>query len=621
MRETTRRSVAVRVGFGVFALAQEVDFTLLRIAVIAFACGSLAELSLAATVVLEGGGATYTWNDNVEFQSESHLITNVPSTFGGVNVAGIIGATRFYANGITGQGTISSNIEAGHVWSGHESLSHVTGLTNHTSAPDAGYGTPAYDRHATWVGMMIGGRNGGSVQGNWQTGIAPSTDLRSGAIATSWVAPAYALSFSATGTSLDFPYSSAPSGFGTADVINSSWGSTGSGPGSLERQGRDIRSMITDSLANGNRFTTFVASAGNSGSGTNTVGAPGAGYNNITVGALQNDGLNNYNSVASFSSRGPQDYGDPINGLISAATAQRAAVDIAAPGTNLTSAFYGGQTGGNDASLSGSTNSPGANLYSGGVAGTSFAAPITAAGVALMDSAAIGNGLPVDARDARVVKANLLNAASKIPGWNNGQTAHTNGNGGVRTTQALDFASGAGALDLDRTYDQYLLGQTDIVGLVGGTTDEVVGWDYAEVILGSSTDILITTPLEANTEFRSTLAWFRERTYTSSFTQSDVGFADLNLEIWDATFTTLFSESLSQYTPVEHLSFLLPVTGLYGIRVSYPQNVFGALTSEQFGLAWWGVAAVPEPSTIAMLISASIVGLMAYRRRGLKREG
>ena len=68
--------------------------------------------------------------------ASSHLITSVPSTFTGVDVAPIIGANTFYANGYTGGGTIASNIEAGHVWNGHETLGHVTQRVNEAGVPE-----------------------------------------------------------------------------------------------------------------------------------------------------------------------------------------------------------------------------------------------------------------------------------------------------------------------------------------------------------------------------------------------------------------------------------------------------------------------------------------------------
>lgn len=555
------------------------------------------------------GSATYRWDLDAPIEARSFLATSVPGAFSGADVADLIGATTFYSNGFNGAGTITSNIEAGHIWNGHETLGHVTSRTNHASAPGASFGTPAYDLHATWVGQIIGGRPTAIPQ-PWQAGIAPQTDLRSGAIATAWTGNAYATSFNVTMNSLATPYTSAVSGFGAVNVINSSWG-IASPSGSEAAGGVNSVTMLMDSLANQNRFTTAVVAAGNDGAtATPMVGAPASGYNVISVGALANNGSNEYDTVAVFSSRGPQDYRDP-NVTVLAATARRAAVDIVAPGHRLMAAHYGGQTGGNDASLSGSGPlSIGPAFYNPDIQGTSFAAPVVAGSVSLMHHAAQGLGLPTDARDTRVIKATLINAARKIPGWNNGQVPHPNGNGGVRTTDALDMVSGGGALDMDRTWYQYTQGQTDIPGLAGGVTSEALGWDYAVVNLGGATDIVIDAPLSG--EFRATLTWFREREYVSASTQNDVGFADLDLQVWDSTFTTLIAESVSEYSEIEHLAFTLPSEGYYGLRVVYDENRFGTLTSEEFGIAWYGTA-VPEPG-MAMLMALALP-LAARRRR------
>ena len=74
------------------------------------------------------------------------------------------------------------------------------------------------------------------------------------------------------------------------------------------------------------------------------------------------------------------------------------------------SAFYGGTTGGN----TGGTATSGTNLYSAGLAGTSFSAPIVAGGVALLDSAAKARGLASTSLDARVV--NRSDLATPHPG-------------------------------------------------------------------------------------------------------------------------------------------------------------------------------------------------------------
>jgi hypothetical protein len=558
-----------------------------------------------------------------------HLQTNLPAPFGGGDVNNIIGANTFYANGFTGQGTITANVEAGHIWSGHETLGHVSQFSHDPSAWDdpgtaGAQQSDLFDRHATWVGMHIGGRNGGANQGTYQTGIAPNTDLKSGALASNWNGNAYALGFNYSGNSFTTPYATY---FGTTDVINSSWGDA------TDKRGVSGFSIGMDGLANQFPRTTFVASAGNDAdpdfnpntpSITNTVGSPGSGYNAITVGALQNDGNNVYNSVASFSSRGPQDFGFvdfSMGGTVFGCNACRAAVDIAAPGTNLTAAYYGGTTGGNNPTLAGSPNGAagGPNFYSLSIAGTSFAAPITAGAAALVDSASYNTpALAANAasRDARVVKAVLLNGATKIPGWNNGQFPHPNGNGGVRTVQSLDFNSGAGALNLTQTYSQYInAGTRDVPGTPSGNQGPVdrVGWDFGEVVFGTDNVYPISQTLAGGTLMRVTLDWFRERAFnTATQTVFDNAQADLDIIVRDTLTGNIISDSFSFINNTEHLNFLLPRTSKYQIEVNFSGAVFNFLAgynTEQYGLAWF---TVPEP-TSGLLLAFGL--LLAAGRR------
>ncbi len=553
--------------------------------------------------------------------------TNLPVSFAGGNVNNIVGADTFYANGITGQGTKTANVEAGHIWSGHETLAHVSQYSHDAGAWDdpgtvGNQTSDLFDRHATWVGMTIGGRNGGSTQGTYQTGIAPNTDLKSGAIASAWSGNAFATSFNFSGNSFTTPYAAY---FGTADVINSSWGGT-------DTRGISGFAVALDQFPS----STFVVSAGNSADPdnnpntlpvTNTVGAPGSGYNAITVGALQNNGSNVYNAVADFSSRGPQDFGwTDSNGNIFGCNACRAAVDIASPGTNLTAAYYGGATGGNNPSLAGSPSgvAGGPNFYSLSVAGTSFASPIVAGGAALLDSASYntpalaGNAA---SRDARVIKAVLLNSADKIPGWTNGQVAHPNGNGGVQTFQSLDYNSGAGALDLTKGYSQYVTaGTRDVPGTPSGNQGPVspVGWDFGQVVSGIDNIYPINQPLLGGSFLTVTLDWFRERTFNvAQQTISEVGQADLDLSIRDMATGNLISESFSGVNNTEHLYFPLPRTSTYQIEVRFFGTIFdfsGALTSEQYGLAW-SATAVPEPTSVALLAISLVVFVGRKQRR------
>ena len=520
-------------------------------------------------------------------QGVNQAMSSYPTEPTGIVLNDFLGADRFYDAGITGQSAIAANIEPGHIWSGHETLGHVAGFSHHSDA----YGSTTsdlYDRHATWVGMLIGGRKGGAVQGDFQTGISPGVDLRSGAINMYWTGSAYSMSVNYNWNTFMTPFNAY---FGTADVINCSWSG-------VDPTGTYVDTILVDSMVLSNPRTTYVAVAGNAGPGTNTVGWPGSGYNAITVGGLGNP--NAYDSVASFSSRGPQDYSDPVNGTIAGV---RAAVDISAPATNIKTAYYGGQTGGNNPSLPGSPSGiiGGADSYTIGLPGTSLAAPIITGGAALLASASYNTaGLSgnADSRDGRVVKAVLLNSAEKTFGWNNGQTSFGSG---VETTQSLDYKVGAGRINLDRAYDQYLSGTTDIGGQASGNLGSVEnkGWDFGLVRDGTDNDYYISTELQAGTDFSATLTWFRDRT-SSGPTVYDNGQSDLDMIIFDATggtFAGEISRSISDYNVVEHLYFTVPTTGYYGIRVHFDGTTFGSRTSEQYGLAW-SSAPETEPEAV-----------------------
>ncbi len=515
-------------------------------------------------------------------QGVNQVMSSFPSESSGIVINDFLGADRFYDAGITGQSAIAANVGPGHIWSGHETLGHVSSFSHH---PDA-YGSTVsdlYDRHATWVGMIIGGRNGGTVQGDFQTGISPGVDLRSGAINTSWGGSAYSMSVNYNWNTFTTAFNAY---FGTADVINSSW--AGGDP-----TGTYADTILLDGMVYSNPRTTYVVAAGNAGPGANTVGWPGSGYNAITVGGLGD--ANAYDSVASFSSRGPQDYSDPFNGTIAGV---RAAVDISAPATNIKTAYYGGQTGGNNPSLPGSPSGSlgGPSSYTVGLNGVSVAAPMVTGGAALLASASYNTaGLSgnADSRDGRVIKAVLLNSAEKTSGWDNGQTAFGSG---VETTQSLDYEVGAGRMNLDRAYDQYLSGTTDVAGQGSGNLGvvETEGWDFGQVINGTDNDYYINSELTQGSTFAATLSWFRDRS-SSGRTVYDNGQSDLDLILFDATggtFAGEVSRSISDYNVVEHLYFAVPSTGYYGIRVKFDGVVFGSQTLEEYGLAWWGG---PEP--------------------------
>jgi hypothetical protein len=541
---------------------------------------------------------------NIRNDTGSRVIVNVH-----------VGADRFYNAGYYGSRAVIANIEAGHVWNGHETLGHVQTYFN---APSIDSPQRQYDFHATMVGFVLNGL-GPLVPGvgyyYYQFGMAPGATLASGAIATSWAGEGgqfhisddsftYAYR-SAMETGVQVPLIPGVTITRKADVINSSWGF-------YDNQGTHHYTRIIDALAHANR-TTVVLAAGNHISGNPPVVGPASGYNSISVAALSGDlSTPAYSSLAWFSNSAPNDFFNPVTGQVIAGA--RVAVDIAAPGTDLVLAAYTGTTGANGGGTDPYNLAD--NLYAFGAAGTSFSSPTVAGGAALLVDAGydrLGGGTSVD---ALVIKAILLNSASKIPGWNNNTSIIE---GVITTTQGLDLGVGAGALNLDRAFDQYLAGTTDLPGLGGGSIG-LLGWDYGQVGEGAPTIYRFASALLAGQTFTATLDWFMNRRFDPELMMAfDVAFQDLNLEVWrtlEGELDQLVAQSASIYNNVEHLYFQVPADGDYALVVRWAAELFdlpgNTPNSEFYGVAWH---VVPEPGVMVLLLAGGFFLLGRQGRR------
>ena len=91
----------------------------------------------------------------------------------------------------------------------------------------------------------------------------------------------------------------------------------------------------------------------------------------------------------------------------------RVGVDVVAPGQNIGVATY----------LTGNPSITGAYSYD---SGTSFAAPIVSGVVSLLYSDSYAKNRGEESRDARLMKAVIINSADKVSGWDNGQRVRNN---------------------------------------------------------------------------------------------------------------------------------------------------------------------------------------------------
>ncbi len=532
-----------------------------------------------------------------------------------------VGAMLFYNQGFYGQRSVIANVEAGYIWNGHEvfdrsqvpaGFGSSTAITQYVA--DASI-TPEYDFHATMVGHVLAGSGYTSTETGGQfsyagMGIAPFAELWSGAIATSFSSENIG-GFSATTESTLTPYRTFFRGINgqKADVINSSWG--GYDPAANAETTRTI-----DALARENSTVAFVVSAGNS--GAFPVSAPGSAYNNITVGSV---GGAHFLTPSDFSSREAVDFYNPATG--ETIEGVRAAVDIAAPGENLALAAYLGSTGGL-ASLANVVQDPSpTDLYFLRQSGTSFAAPIVAGGIGLLKDVVHyyeENSVPLSAYtlDTRVVKSVLMAGATRTEGWNNGQTEQS---GVVITTQSLDYATGAGAMNLEkncgylpalhhegclRTWRRCDLSKRLGLRSTGRRRRQRISVHRFLRRAGGTDDLT-------------------ELVYGTDFDANDIGqslsFSNLNLEVWqilNGALTNKVAESISLYNNTEFLRIALDTPGEYAIRVAFLGMIYDldpAANDTDYALAWQAET-VPEPSTW-LLIIFGLAATIVLRHRSI----
>lgn len=496
----------------------------------------------------------------------------------------LVGWRPYAEAGFLGSSTVVGNIEAGHIWTGHDVFVRNPAVTNGFITYTNANALNELDFHATMVGHVLAGSGyDGANYTLLGIGMVPEATVLSGSVATFFSTNNLG-GFATSYESVVTPYRAFMTGEGVprADVVNSSWG--GADPAAASPE-----ALALDGLAAQNPNAALVASAGNDGAAQ--VGWPGSGYNTIAVGAL---GGNAFMSPADFTSRGLVDFYNPVTGIVTSNA--RVAVNIAAPGEHFYLAAYLGNQGGIPAALPGLVQEPPpTDLYFIDVPGTSFSGPTVAGGLAVLKDVANRdsfwnlNGL-TNAQDTRVTKSVLMAGALETFGWNNGQTMGTNG--AVVTTRALDAATGAGAMDMLRAGDAYFFGTRDVDGTSGGVISSQ-GWDFGAVTLGGSNDYLFGGSFGQAVELTVSLNWFAGRSFDMDTNLgSNLSFADLNLEVWevsDGAFSSLVASSSSLFNNSEYLRLDLTGDKTFGLRVNFDGMVFdqtAGVASESYGLAW-----------------------------------
>lgn len=215
-----------------------------------------------------------------------------------------------------------------------------------------------------------------------------------------------------------------------ATITSNSWGASAGGAYTADSQAYDALTRDASDTTAGNQQMLHVFSAGNDGSGANTIGTPASAKNVLSVGATENvrdngiaDGCNvtdgdNADDIAWFSSRGPtQD--------------QRVKPDIVAPGTHVqgpASQDPGFNASGVCGGASSSFYPGGQTLYTWS-SGTSHSTPAVAGAASLLYEYYSRVLKPGQSPSPAMLKALLLNTPRYLNGSGSGDTLPSNNQG------------------------------------------------------------------------------------------------------------------------------------------------------------------------------------------------
>ena len=254
---------------------------------------------------------------------------------------------------------------------------------------------------------------------------------------------------------------------------------------------------------------------------------------------------------------------------------------------------------------------------------TSFATPVVAGAGALLIQTADALGNPSAGR-IEVLKSVLLSGATKTEFTSLAQPWNRTNNGSF--IEPLDRRFGAGELNIDFSHLILTAGQKNGTDL---QLDGPRGWDFPTLnTVAETRTYFINIPDGFSVEFSATANWLRriDPTGTGSnvFATSDATLSTIELRLFatnpDLTLAALIDSSLSPIDNVQHIyrNDLLPDT-TYALELTLAGLPTGQ-TSEDIGISWIAVVAVPEPQTVLSLSVAGLAVFVFVRRRWLRHQ-
>ena len=310
----------------------------------------------------------------------------------------------------------------------------------------------------------------------------------------------------------------------------------------------------------------IVASIGNGADAYDPVFYPGAGANVIGVGVV--DSVNTENpatNLAHFALAYPEhsSFGPTDNG--------QCKPDIVAPGNCLAADI----------------NEP--NLYEPTGSWSSFSTPVVAGTIGLLVQKAKNEpdlSLAVSPKGGNcVIKAILLNSATKLPYWHKGQLQTDDDH-----LAPLDYIQGAGMLNAVSAYEHL------IAGLNKPGDVSTIGWDLNQLDKNETAENIykITLAEPADKYITATVVWNRHYSSVHPFERALEKDSNLRLELWAVDPENHNNDYLLDYSDstvdnVEHI-YAVADAGYtnYEIILSFSNNDDQKVSavSQLYGAAW-----------------------------------